>query len=122
MIVDHGAPLFDETPTAHRILAIDDQIAALERVRPKARYLWYGTAVLVGVLLWALTLVAAGSGAADFLFRTIVVVAIPGVIFAAQLTRNTRRRHQLERELDRLIWEPKTPRADSSLERGSADR
>jgi hypothetical protein len=106
MIVDHGAPLFNETPTARRILAIDDEIAALDRVRPKARYLWYGTALLIGVLIWAVTLVAVGSGAADVLFRTILVVAIPSVIFAIQLTRNSHRRHELERELDTLIAEP----------------
>ena len=106
MIVDHGAPLFDESPTAHRILAIDDEIAALDRVRPKSRYLWYGTALLTGILLWATTLVAAGTRASGALLRVIIFVAVPGLIFAGQLARNSHRRHKLERELDSLIAEP----------------
>jgi hypothetical protein len=104
--VEHDAPT-QETPTAQRILAIDDQIAALERVRPKARYLTYGTLLLLAFMFWAVTLVAAGSDAAEGLFRVILAVAIPSVVFALQLGRNTWRRHQLEQELDELIGEPR---------------
>jgi hypothetical protein len=109
MILDHGAPLFDESPTAHRILAIDDEIAALDRVRPKARYLWYGTALLAAILVWAVALVAAGTRSSEALLRVIVFVAVPGLVFAGQLARNSIRRHQLERELDALIAEPANP-------------
>ena len=104
MCADSGSPR--ETPTAQRILAIDDQIAALERVRPKARYLTYGTLLLVAFMIWGVTLVAAGSDAADALLRVILAVAVPSVVFAVQLARNSWRRHQLEEELDALIAEP----------------
>jgi hypothetical protein len=106
MSAEHGVPPFDETPTARRILAIDEEIAALERVRPKARYLWYGGALLAGILIWALTLLAAGSSEAELLFRVIVAVAIPSAVFGVQLARNTQKRHRLEHELDALIEEP----------------
>ena len=36
-----------ESPTAERILAIDDEIAALERAMPKARGIINGVAVIV---------------------------------------------------------------------------
>jgi hypothetical protein len=96
----------DQSPTLRRILAIDDEIAALDRVQPRSRYLLYGSALLAAVLLWGVTLVAAGSSAAEPLLRVILFVTVPGAVFAGQIARNRYRRHRLELELDELTGEP----------------
>jgi Flp pilus assembly protein TadB len=102
MILDYGAPLLEESPSPDRILAIEDQIAALDRIRPKTRHVWLGTTILVFIVCCAILLVTAGTASSN-IFLPAMLIAVASTIFAFQLTRNTRRRHRLERELNALI-------------------
>ena len=120
-MTDPSAPLRDESPTLHRILAIDDEIAALDRVQPKSRYLWYGTALLAGFLIWAITLVAADTSMSEPLLRVILAVTVPSVIFGVQIARNRRQRHRLELEMDELAKAPASAHGRPGLLSGSAD-
>jgi hypothetical protein len=104
----------DESPTARRILAIDDEIEALERLQPRSRGILYGVAVLVmSVLVGAIGIVASGADVSQYLgylLPTLGLVAVPSGILSLQLLKNRRKRLALERELDALIAESATER------------
>jgi hypothetical protein len=93
----------NESPTALRILAIDEEIAALDRVRPK--WVLYLVTGLVALLLLVLLLVTHVANSFDdsFIRMTIVVVAAPFAAVAGQLAKTRGERLRLERELDELI-------------------
>jgi Flp pilus assembly protein TadB len=96
-----------ESPTAHRMLAIDDEIDSLDRVNPKAgRY----AAMLIPLLLLLGAVVFFAPSTAEFdvawlylIQLVLIIVGVPGVIYGALLFKNRRQRLRLEREMDELI-------------------
>jgi Flp pilus assembly protein TadB len=95
----------ERSPRAERILQIDDEIAALERI--SSNPLRYGVNLIALLLVLVAVVVVASSGwevAWLFLIRLFsIIVGVPAVIYAALLTSNRRQRRRLERELDKLI-------------------
>jgi hypothetical protein len=95
----------EASPVASRILAIDDEIATLERTRPKPYVVFFGSVVFpLGIVA-----VAAASFALDFpeLRRVAALLAVPCLLYARQLLGGNARRSRLERELDELIDSPR---------------
>jgi hypothetical protein len=101
-----------ESPTAKRILAIDDEIAALERAMPKARVIVNGTAVIAFcVLAGAIFIAGTDSDVSQYLryiLPSLGLIAVPGGILAIQMLKMRRERLALERELDALLGGSKT--------------
>ena len=92
----------ETSPTAARILSIDNELAALDRVKPKSHVLLFGSVIL------PLGLLAVGTASVAFpnLRPWLVVIALPSLLYARQLNKNNGRRAQLEKELDELIEQP----------------
>jgi hypothetical protein len=102
----------EASPTALRILAIDDEIEALDRIRPKSWILIYGSAVLVLALMLGMVglMIADGLPGRSFIkglaLFMMTILGVPGAVLGLQLTNNYRKQRRLERELDELIAEP----------------
>ena len=93
------------SPKAERILAIDDEIASLERVSPNVGR--YAVSLISLFLMLGAVLVVSGPVRLDiwlFLIRLLLImVGIPAFIYGALMWTNRRQRLRLEREMDELI-------------------
>jgi Flp pilus assembly protein TadB len=99
----------EQSLRAQRILALDEQIASLERLDPHAGR--YAAGLIYLLLLLAAVFYVAGGGAWLFLIRLFLInVGIPAAIYGALLFQSRRRRRRLERELDELIADQATHR------------
>jgi hypothetical protein len=92
---------------AIRILALDEEIAALERINPKA-WLYAAMFILLMLVLGAVIFVASGSGTGffrviKFIWPLLLAIAAPAGLYGLSLARNWRRRLRLERQLDELV-------------------
>jgi hypothetical protein len=102
-----------DSATARRILAIDQELAALERASPRSR-LDSPWLIPMGIMLGAIAafvLVSAGYRLRTLsLWPVLLMVGVPSGVYAFELIQNWRRRLRLERELDELIGDTETTR------------
>ena len=91
----------EQSSKAERILQLDKEIAALERVSPKALRYGVNLIALLLVLVAVIVVSASGQGVAWlFLIRLfLIMVGVPAVISATLMASNRRQRHRLEREM-----------------------
>jgi hypothetical protein len=97
-----------DSPMARRILAIDQEIAMLERVRPKMRF---SVHTLVPLLLLPAVIAYFVSSGRDIQWLhmikwTSILLGVPAVLYGSLLLTNWRQRHRLEREMDELVGDP----------------
>jgi Flp pilus assembly protein TadB len=98
---------------AQRILALDEQIASMERLDPHAGR--YAAGLIYLLLLLAGVLYVVGGGAWLFLIKLFLLnVGIPAAIYGALLFQSRRRRRRLEREMDELVADQATQRLPAS--------
>jgi hypothetical protein len=96
-----------QSPRAERMLAIDDEIASLQRVSPKL--LRYGASLIsLLLMLGAVVVVSSSSRRLDVAWLYLIgvfliLVGVPAAIYGALLSMNRRQRLRLEREMDELI-------------------
>ena len=92
-----------DSPVALRILAIDDEIAALDG-GVDISVLWACAAlVLFSVLALVLTVLGSRQATFGLLLITTTIAAAPLAILGLHLSSNRAQRRRLERELDSLI-------------------
>jgi hypothetical protein len=88
---------------ALRILAIDDEIAALDGAADRT-VLWSGVGLaLLGVFGFAFAVLGTDHSTFGFFLITTTIAAAPMAILGLHLSSNRARRRRLERELDSLI-------------------
>jgi hypothetical protein len=102
------APRAGDPSRAIRILALDEEIAALEHVSPKARLYLALIIPLVLMLIPLMILISRNAGDANlemlYLFSPVLIlVLVPTVIYGIEMMKNRRRLRRLEEELDKLI-------------------
>ena len=95
-----------DSATARRILAIDQELAALERDSPRSRLdsPWLiPLGIMVGAIA-AFVLVSAGYRLRMLsLWPVLLMVGVPSGVYVMELIKNRRRRLRLERQLDELV-------------------
>jgi hypothetical protein len=92
-----------ESPVAPRILAIDDEIAALDGA-VATTVLWSGVGLLLfAMFAMAVTEMGSRDATLGFLLIASTLAAAPLAILGLHLSCNRSRRRRLERELDTLI-------------------
>ena len=98
---------------AIRILALDEEIVALEHVSPKARLYLMLIIPLILMLISFMILVSQTGGDAGLqmlylISPVLILVLVPTTIYGMEVMKNRRRLRRLEEELDKLIGEPGT--------------
>jgi hypothetical protein len=91
---------------AIRILALDEEIVALEHVSPKARLYLALIIPLILMLVPLMIILARSDAGLEMLYLVspvLILVLVPTVIYALDVMKNRRRLHRLEQELDELI-------------------
>ena len=93
----------EASPVAQRILAIDDEIAALDGAVDRT-VMWSGVGiVLLSMFGFMLAVLGSDQSRLGFFLITTTIAAAPMAILGLHLSSNRARRRRLERELDSLI-------------------
>jgi hypothetical protein len=91
---------------AIRILAIDEEIVALEHVSPKARLYLALIIPLILLLVPLMLIIAQRDAGLEMLYMispVLILVLVPTTIYGIEVMKNRRRLRRLEEELDKLI-------------------